>query len=71
VADVSLLVGRGFRSIIGDRRDGKGPDQPNFTEIEQACRDAGLEAAYPPNAKTAAAARNRRHGARPKGVQGL
>jgi sulfide:quinone oxidoreductase len=45
---VSQLAAKGFRSVICNRPDGEGPDQPNFAEIERACRTAGIEAAYLP-----------------------
>jgi sulfide:quinone oxidoreductase len=38
----------GFRSIICNRPDGEGNDQPTFSEIEEAARAAGLEAYYMP-----------------------
>jgi len=47
-ADVQILAGQGFRSIICNRPDGEGADQPNFEEIEAACEKAGLEACYIP-----------------------
>jgi sulfide:quinone oxidoreductase len=47
-ADVRDLVDRGFRSIICNRPDGEGPDQPTFDEIRSAARAAGLEARYLP-----------------------
>ena len=47
-ADVAALVAAGFRSLICNRPDGEGADQPGFEEIERAARDAGLEAVYLP-----------------------
>ena len=44
-ADVPALADRGFRSIICNRPDGEGPDQPTFEEIEAAAQDAGLAGA--------------------------
>jgi sulfide:quinone oxidoreductase len=38
----------GFKSIICNRPDGEGADQPLFAEIEQAAAAAGLEARYLP-----------------------
>jgi sulfide:quinone oxidoreductase len=38
----------GFRSVICNRPDGEGADQPTFAEIEKAARAAGLEAQYLP-----------------------
>src|SRR3954451_21146823 len=46
--DVPELAARGFRSIVCNRPDGEGPDQPSFAEIEAACRQCGLAAAYCP-----------------------
>ena len=38
----------GFRSIICNRPDGEGVDQPTFEEIEAAAKAEGLEARYQP-----------------------
>jgi sulfide:quinone oxidoreductase len=46
--DVPRLAAEGFRSIVCNRPDGEGADQPGFAEIAAACRDAGLEAVYLP-----------------------
>ncbi|SHF71314.1 sulfide:quinone oxidoreductase [Modicisalibacter ilicicola DSM 19980] len=46
--DVETLKQEGFRSIIVNRPDGEGPDQPNFAEIDAAARAAGLETRYIP-----------------------
>lgn len=46
--DVPLLVAQGFRSVVCNRPDGEGADQPSFAEIADACRAAGLEAACLP-----------------------
>ncbi|MFL5254876.1 MAG: TIGR01244 family sulfur transferase [Rhodopila sp.] len=46
--DVPDLAARGFRSVVCNRPDGEGPDQPSFAEIEAACRQCGLAAAYCP-----------------------
>ena len=43
-ADIAALAAAGFRSIICNRPDGEGADQPVFAEIEAAARAAGLEA---------------------------
>ena len=48
VEDVAALKDAGFRSIICNRPDGEGPDQPTFDEIASAARAAGLEARYMP-----------------------
>ncbi len=47
-ADVAEISKRGFRSIICNRPDGEGADQPTFAEIEKAAKKAGLEARYLP-----------------------
>lgn len=47
-ADVRALADRGFRSIVCNRPDGEGPDQPTFEEIEAAATAAGLQARYIP-----------------------
>lgn len=46
--DVATLKAQGFRSIICNRPDGEGADQPNFEAIEAAAKAAGLEARYIP-----------------------
>ncbi|WP_424991178.1 TIGR01244 family sulfur transferase [Fluviibacterium sp. S390] len=47
-ADVPALAEQGFRSIICNRPDGEGMDQPTFEEIEAAAKAAGIEARYLP-----------------------
>ncbi|MEQ8481130.1 MAG: TIGR01244 family sulfur transferase [Hoeflea sp.] len=47
-ADLAELRGAGFRSVICNRPDGEGSDQPTFAEIEKAAEAAGLEARYIP-----------------------
>lgn len=47
-ADMEMLAVQGFRSVICNRPDGEGPDQPNFAEIEDACRQNSLTTAYLP-----------------------
>jgi sulfide:quinone oxidoreductase len=46
--DLPALAAAGFRSLICNRPDGEGPDQPSFAEIEAAAGAAGLQAAYLP-----------------------
>ncbi|MDJ0971696.1 MAG: TIGR01244 family sulfur transferase [Kiloniellales bacterium] len=48
VAGVSALAEAGFKTIICNRPDGEGNDQPLFHEIEEAAQQAGLEAHYLP-----------------------
>ncbi|MGX1307998.1 uncharacterized protein (TIGR01244 family) [Amorphus suaedae] len=45
IADVKRL---GFRSLIVNRPDGEGPDQPSFEAIRAAAEAAGLSARYIP-----------------------
>ncbi len=47
-ADLAALKAKGFRSVICNRPDGEGADQPTFEEIEAAARAEGLEARYIP-----------------------
>jgi len=46
--DVAGLAAAGFRSIIGNRPDGEGADQPAFAEIRAAAERAGLATRYLP-----------------------
>lgn len=46
--DLSEAARLGFGSIICNRPDGEGADQPGFAEIEQAATEAGLDARYLP-----------------------
>ncbi len=49
VADnVKEIAKRGFRSIVCNRPDGEGADQPTFEEISNAAKEAGLEVRYQP-----------------------
>jgi sulfide:quinone oxidoreductase len=48
VADVAKIVAAGFKSIICNRPDGEGADQPTFAEIEAAANAAGVESVYQP-----------------------
>ena len=47
-SDVAALAASGFRSIISNRPDGEGGDQPLFAEIEKAARERGVETRYLP-----------------------
>lgn len=47
-ADLPGLKAQGIRSIICNRPDGEGPDQPSFDEIADAARVEGIEARYLP-----------------------
>ncbi len=46
--DLPALAAAGFKTIICNRPDGEGNDQPLFHEIEEAAREAGLETHYLP-----------------------
>ena len=46
--DIAAIASAGFKSVICNRPDGEGADQPVFAEIETAARAAGLAAAYLP-----------------------
>lgn len=46
--DVAAARAAGFRSILCNRPDGEGSDQPAFAEIEAAASAAGLAARYVP-----------------------
>jgi sulfide:quinone oxidoreductase len=46
--ELRALHEAGFRSVICNRPDGEGADQPNFDEIEIAAQQAGLHARYLP-----------------------
>ena len=47
-ADLRAIAEAGFRSVICNRPDGEGADQPVFSEIERAAEDQGLQARYLP-----------------------
>lgn len=46
--DIPKVAELGFRSVICNRPDGEGADQPTFDEIAKAAKEAGLEARYLP-----------------------
>lgn len=46
--DLKAIHDAGFRSIICNRPDGEGADQPNFDEIERAASQHGLHSRYLP-----------------------
>ena len=46
--DMTALAEAGFRTIINNRPDGEGEDQPDHRTLEQAARDAGLTYHYQP-----------------------
>ncbi|MCI4666411.1 MAG: bifunctional protein tyrosine phosphatase family protein/NAD(P)/FAD-dependent oxidoreductase [Neomegalonema sp.] len=47
-AEVATLKEGGYRSIICNRPDGEGADQPNFEEVDAAARALGMETRYLP-----------------------
>ena len=46
--DLREIAMAGFKSVICNRPDGEGADQPTFAEIEKAAKKTGLEARYIP-----------------------
>ncbi len=46
--EIPQIAASGFKSIICNRPDGEGSDQPTIVEIEQAAAEAGLECRYLP-----------------------
>ncbi|NRG19983.1 TIGR01244 family phosphatase [Rhizobiales bacterium] len=48
VADITEIAAAGFRSIVCNRPDGEGADQPTFDEIQDKARSLGLEVRYLP-----------------------
>ena len=46
--DVAEIAKAGFRSILCNRPDGEGPDQPTFDEVEDAAEKLGLTCQYMP-----------------------
>jgi sulfide:quinone oxidoreductase len=47
-AELPLVAGKGFRSIICNRPDGEAPGQPAFGPIEEAAAALGIKTAYQP-----------------------
>ena len=47
-ADVAAIAEAGFKTIVCNRPDGEGNDQPLFHEIEEAAKEAGIDAHYLP-----------------------
>lgn len=48
IGDLASIKEQGFRSVICNRPDGEGADQPTFKEIEAAANKLGLQTAYQP-----------------------
>jgi sulfide:quinone oxidoreductase len=47
-ADVAAIAAAGFHSIVCNRPDGEGADQPLFSEIERAATQQGMQIRYLP-----------------------
>ncbi|SAL42340.1 pyridine nucleotide-disulfide oxidoreductase [Caballeronia udeis] len=47
-SDLRAIADSGFRAVVCNRPDGEGSDQPNFSEIEAAAREQGIETHYLP-----------------------
>ncbi|USU21041.1 bifunctional protein tyrosine phosphatase family protein/NAD(P)/FAD-dependent oxidoreductase [Paraburkholderia fungorum] len=47
-SDLHAIRAAGFRAVVCNRPDGEGSDQPNFSEIEAAAREQGIETYYLP-----------------------
>jgi sulfide:quinone oxidoreductase len=47
-ADLAAIAETGFRSVICNRPDGEGADQPVYAELERAAQDKGLQIRYLP-----------------------
>lgn len=47
-SDLPAIAAAGFKTIVCNRPDGEGNDQPLFHEIEEAAKQAGIEAHYLP-----------------------
>lgn len=48
VADLAAVAAAGYSSVVCNRPDGEAGDQPGFSEIAQAAKALGVEAAYLP-----------------------
>ena len=48
LSDITTIAEQGYRSIICNRPDGEGADQPTFEEIKKAAEAAGMDARYQP-----------------------
>ena len=46
--DMAAIAAQGFSTVVNNRPDGEGPDQPSFKEIEAAALQYGLQAHYLP-----------------------
>ncbi|WP_269620227.1 bifunctional protein tyrosine phosphatase family protein/NAD(P)/FAD-dependent oxidoreductase [Zhongshania sp. BJYM1] len=48
VSDIDKLAKRGIRTLICNRPDGEGADQPSFSEVKKAAEESGIECYYLP-----------------------
>ena len=48
LSDIASVAEQGYRSIICNRPDGEGADQPTFVEIKKAAESLGMEVRYQP-----------------------
>ncbi|MBJ9777295.1 TIGR01244 family phosphatase [Acinetobacter pittii] len=46
--DIAKIAGQGIKTLICNRPDGEGADQPNVIEIEEAAQRHGLNVIYQP-----------------------
>src|SRR5690242_3592525 len=46
--EVAKIADQGIKTLICNRPDGEGPDQPNVIEIEEAAHKLGLNVIYQP-----------------------
>lgn len=44
--DIAKIAGQGIKTLICNRPDGEGADQPNVIEIEEAAQRHGLNVIY-------------------------
>jgi sulfide:quinone oxidoreductase len=47
-SEMRAVAAAGFRSVICNRPDGEGSDQPLFSEVERSANDAGMQIRYLP-----------------------
>lgn len=48
VVDIAKIADQGIKTLICNRPDGEGADQPNVIEIEEAAQRHGLNVIYQP-----------------------
>ncbi|TNE65309.1 MAG: TIGR01244 family phosphatase [Rhodobacteraceae bacterium] len=54
LAKISKIAETGYKTIVCNRPDGEGADQPSFDEMSKIARDLGLRTVYIPIALTGA-----------------